>query len=341
MKNCVSRSVGCCARSGTDSAATGGCHTGRAIGRPARSVLPPSKVTALTMTPLRSQVGLSALNFRVGAIQTAFGPFFTVYLTQKVWNQVDIGFSLSVGTAAALILQLPAGALIDAVHLKRVAIAVALLMTGLSALAEVTAPTEASVLVSRVPSWPLSFNGSAAIAGVSRQPANACSASGSAPTAATPHSAMLLPRRSWHCLLCFKRGGVHSSPLIVPALATLLAFRRGDLVADDHPATHHPRVRKKSQHRPAAYLPRSDPACFRGLHTPVPIRQRRDVAAGIQYGNRIVLTIPGSLSRRRSSCHKLWSWRARLGPDAWRRALAGSRSCYSAFSRCRSADCCS
>ena len=134
MKNCASRSAGCCAPSGTDSAATDGYHTGRAISCPARSVLAPREVTALTMTPLRSQVGLNALNFRVGAIQTAFGPFFTVYLTQKGWNQVDIGFSLSVGTAAALIFQLPAGALIDAVHLKRVAIAFALLMIGLSAL---------------------------------------------------------------------------------------------------------------------------------------------------------------------------------------------------------------
>ena len=95
------------------------------------------------MTSLRSQGGLNGLNFFVGAIQTAFGPFFTVYLTQKGWSQVDIGFALSVGTAAALILQLPAGALVDAIHLKRVAIAVALLMIGLSALMVVAAPTEA------------------------------------------------------------------------------------------------------------------------------------------------------------------------------------------------------
>ena len=29
----------------------------------------------------------------------AFGPFFSVYLTQQGWSQVDIGFALSVGTA--------------------------------------------------------------------------------------------------------------------------------------------------------------------------------------------------------------------------------------------------
>ncbi len=38
--------------------------------------------------------------------------------------------------------------------------------------------------------------------------------------------------------------------LIFPALAALAMFRDTDLVADDHPATRHPRERKKSEHRP-------------------------------------------------------------------------------------------
>ena len=50
----------------------------------------------------RAQGGLNGLNFFVGALQTAFGPFFTVYLTQKGWSQVDIGFALSIGTGCAL-----------------------------------------------------------------------------------------------------------------------------------------------------------------------------------------------------------------------------------------------
>ena len=83
-------------------------------------------------------------------MQTAFGPFFTVYLTEQGWSQADIGFALSVGTASALILQLPAGALVDAIHFKRIAIALALLLIGISALMVVAAPTQASVLTSRV-----------------------------------------------------------------------------------------------------------------------------------------------------------------------------------------------
>ena len=79
------------------------------------------------MIPLRCQVGLNGLNFFTGAIQTAFGPFFTVYLTTMGWSQVDIGFVLSVGTASALIFQLPAAAIVDSIHLKRFAIATACL----------------------------------------------------------------------------------------------------------------------------------------------------------------------------------------------------------------------
>src|SRR5271169_1732815 len=101
------------------------------------------------MTSLRAQGGLSGLNFFVGALQTAFGPFFTVYLTQKGWSQVDIGFALSVGTGSALLFQVPAGALVDAIHLKRVAIGVALVLTGISALMVVATPTPGPVLISR------------------------------------------------------------------------------------------------------------------------------------------------------------------------------------------------
>jgi predicted MFS family arabinose efflux permease len=38
--------------------------------------------------------------------------------------------------------------------------------------------------------------------------------------------------------------------LTIPALLTLVTFRTGDHVVNDHPATHHPDERKKSEHRP-------------------------------------------------------------------------------------------
>ena len=62
--------------------------------------------------------GLSWFNFFVANIQTGFGPFVAVYLTAEGWTLTAIGFALSIGTVTALLSQLPAGALVDAVRSK-------------------------------------------------------------------------------------------------------------------------------------------------------------------------------------------------------------------------------
>src|SRR6202021_212271 len=87
-----------------------------------------------SMVPIRCTLGLNALNLFTAAVQTGFGPFFSVYLTEQGWSQVDIGFALSIGTASVLLLQLPAGGLVDMIHHKRFAIGLALLLIGVSAL---------------------------------------------------------------------------------------------------------------------------------------------------------------------------------------------------------------
>jgi MFS family permease len=61
---------------------------------------------------------LSWFNFFVANVQTGFGPFVAVYLTTQGWTMTAIGVALSVGTVTALLSQLPAGALVDAVHSK-------------------------------------------------------------------------------------------------------------------------------------------------------------------------------------------------------------------------------
>ena len=73
------------------------------------------------MLAMRCWIGLNALNFFIAAVQTGFGPFFSVYLTEQGWSQVDIGLALSIGTASVLALQLPAGALVDVIRHKRFA----------------------------------------------------------------------------------------------------------------------------------------------------------------------------------------------------------------------------
>src|SRR5258707_12726701 len=67
------------------------------------------------MSPER---GLDWLNLFVGNIQTGFGPFIAVYLTTRGWTQTSIGLALSLGTIAAMISQMPAGALVDALRNK-------------------------------------------------------------------------------------------------------------------------------------------------------------------------------------------------------------------------------
>src|SRR3954454_24238488 len=97
-------------------------------------------------SPARSSRGLDLLNFFVADVQTGFGPFVAVYLTTHKWTQVEIGFALTLGTMVALISQIPAGILIDAVRNKRVAAGVALVGVIIAALLLAIQPTVLPVL---------------------------------------------------------------------------------------------------------------------------------------------------------------------------------------------------
>jgi MFS family permease len=82
----------------------------------------------------RSLRGLDWLNFFVANFQTGFGPFISVYLTGVGWTQGAIGTALSAGTVAAMVGQVPAGALVDAMRNKRAAAAAAIVAITASAL---------------------------------------------------------------------------------------------------------------------------------------------------------------------------------------------------------------
>src|SRR6185369_1270794 len=94
------------------------------------------------MMATRCWIGLNLLNFFVAAMQTAFGPFFAVYLAEQEWNQAQIGLALSIGTSAGLAFQLPAGGLVDHIQHKRFANALGVALVALSALMLVAQPTE-------------------------------------------------------------------------------------------------------------------------------------------------------------------------------------------------------
>lgn len=82
----------------------------------------------------RSARALDLVNFFVADVQTGFGPFIAVYLTANKWTQGEIGIALSLGTMAALIGQIPAGALVDSLYNKRAAAMVGVVAVSLSAL---------------------------------------------------------------------------------------------------------------------------------------------------------------------------------------------------------------
>lgn len=82
----------------------------------------------------RSLRGLDWFAFFVADIQTGWGPFAAAYLTSVAWTQFDIGLILTIGTLAALFLQIPAGALVDRVPAKRLLAALAVACISGSAL---------------------------------------------------------------------------------------------------------------------------------------------------------------------------------------------------------------
>ena len=83
-------------------------------------------------------------------MQTGFGPFVSVYLTAHQWTQVDIGLVLTARGLAALALQMPGGAIVDAVRSERRLAAAAMVGVGASALVIALWPIFPAVLASQI-----------------------------------------------------------------------------------------------------------------------------------------------------------------------------------------------
>jgi MFS family permease len=98
----------------------------------------------------RSLRALDWLNFFLANVQTGFGPFIASYLTANKWTQGEIGVALSVGTATAMLSQVPAGALIDAMRNKKGAGAAAIIAIAACALLLAASPTLLPVLAAEL-----------------------------------------------------------------------------------------------------------------------------------------------------------------------------------------------
>jgi MFS family permease len=64
------------------------------------------------------------LNFFLADVQTGLGPFLAAYLAANGWNPASVGYALTFGGLVTVAVQTPAGAVVDAVHSKRLLVAV-------------------------------------------------------------------------------------------------------------------------------------------------------------------------------------------------------------------------
>jgi MFS family permease len=77
---------------------------------------------------MRAHRALDAANFFLADVRDGLGPYLAIYLlTVQKWDEAGIGVVMSIATAAGLLAQTPAGALVDATRAKRAMVAVAAL----------------------------------------------------------------------------------------------------------------------------------------------------------------------------------------------------------------------
>jgi MFS family permease len=94
--------------------------------------------------------GLDWFVFFVADVQTGFGPFVAVYLTEHKWTQVDIGLVLTVAGMTALLGQMPGGIIVDAAPSERMVAGIGVAAIAVSALAYALSPIFAVVLAAAV-----------------------------------------------------------------------------------------------------------------------------------------------------------------------------------------------
>jgi predicted MFS family arabinose efflux permease len=106
----------------------------------------PDGSTEAPNSPSRTTLrGLDWLNFLLADVQTGVGPFLAIYLAGYKWNEERVGLALTVGGIAGILMQTPAGALVDFLRSKR-----ALVGVGVTALAA------GALLIALFPSfWPV------------------------------------------------------------------------------------------------------------------------------------------------------------------------------------------
>jgi MFS family permease len=203
-----------------------------------------------------ARFGLKSLNFFIAAVQTGFGPFIAVYLTEIGWSQTDIGVALSIGTACGLFFQLPSGMLVDYVHGKRGVAAAALVLLGISALLLIAWPSSylvwasqilhaaaSGILVPSIAALTLALYGHRAFSARLGINARYMSLGNAAAACLLGVVAAYLSNRAVFML---------TAALVLPALVALWAIPPSHYAdpTGDHPSMQHPRVMRQRPERP-------------------------------------------------------------------------------------------
>ena len=99
----------------------------------------PEPNDSATPTSLRA---LDALNFFLADVRDGLGPYLAIYLTSRLhWDPSRVGVAMAAMLVGTVVAQTPAGALIDRVRWKRMAVAVAAGVVALGCILMITVPT--------------------------------------------------------------------------------------------------------------------------------------------------------------------------------------------------------
>src|ERR1700727_3176401 len=77
---------------------------------------------------------LEATNFFLADVQTGLGPFLAAYLAGAGWGPGRVGMALTIGGIITVVLQPPAGAVVDQLRSKRLILVVASAVLALAAI---------------------------------------------------------------------------------------------------------------------------------------------------------------------------------------------------------------
>jgi MFS family permease len=109
-----------------------------------------AKTWMRTPASKQSRLSLDWLNFFMADVQTGFGTFVALYLADLGWAKGSVGLALAAGQIAAVVGQIPGGALTDAVTWKRALTAIGIVMVFGAALILAVAPLYPLVFAAEV-----------------------------------------------------------------------------------------------------------------------------------------------------------------------------------------------